>query len=353
MAWIGRTNPILCALDLLHPSLLLPAKWPFCAAFLAGGTALFVGVAALSLCKPLPDLPIIAAKHNGKIGGVSGALSRLEMPLVGRFAPSNPVLGREARGKFRLRQPPLAVLVSEVVLALGVMGGYGFLVRQAIVDSKTRPAIFWGVAWTGFFVSILAAASLGGAALARERENGTWDALRLSLLSAPQIVRGKLIAALATCLALSLPVWPLLLLCVDWGGAWVPTHGAQVQPFQLVAAMLIWLGVLWSHTLLGLLLSARASKAGAAVGGAIAVSLAWMLGSLFLVTGNGGAIGLLAIINPLMALAVATDPPPTYMAAAAGWPYALFAFALGALMLALVESEVVALLEGPLQRVKE
>ena len=353
--WIGRTNPILCALELLQPSPFLVPKWPYCAAFLAGGTVFFLGVAAHSLRKPLPELPIIAPKQDGKIGGVSGALARMEMPLVGRFAPSNPILGREARGKFRVRQPPLAVLISELVLGAGVLAGYLFLAYQALADATTRPAIFWGVAWTGFFVSILAASSLGGAALARERENGTWDALRLSLLSAPQILRGKLVASLGTCLALSFPAWPLLLICVDWRGAWTVQAGAsQVQPFQFVAALAIWLGVLWSQTLLGLWVSGRSKKTGGAVGSATIIALGWMIGSLFLfVMGRShenSALGFLAVSNPLVALALATDPQTDRLWTASGWPCALFSFVVGALLLALTEAEVGAQMGGEAER---
>lgn len=349
VVWFGRTNPVLCALDLLNPSPFMPAKWPFCGAFLLGGTVLLLWMAARGLRKPLPELPIMAPKFGGRVG-VSGALSRLEMPLVGRFAPRNPVLGREARGKFRLRQPPLPVLVAEIVLALGVLVLYVFIAREAIINPSARETIFWGVAWTGFFVSVLAASSQGGAALARERENGTWEALQLSLLLPSQIVRGKLVASLATSLVLSFPAWPLLLMCVEWGGAWTAQSTSnQVQPFQLVAAISIWLGVLWLQTVAGLLFSARAKRVGTAIGGATVVSLGWMLGSLFLFlldARDESALGFLAVTNPLVALGVATDPPDDYLWASAGWPFAVFALSLGALLLSLVEAEVAGLMNG-------
>lgn len=354
VVWFGRTNPVLAGLDLLSPSSplgLMPAKWPFCAAFLLGGSALLWWLATLGLVKPLPDLPLLSPKRGGsggKPGGVSGALARLEMPLVGHFAPRNPVLGREVRGKFRLRQPPLPVLVSEIVLGALVAGAYLLLIRQALVDPLSRPVIFWGVAWAGMSVALLGAISSGASALSRERENGTWDALRLSLLSPAQIVRGKLIASLCTSVALSLPVWPLLLLSVDWRGSWAArSTPGQVQPFQFVAGVVIWLGVLWLQTAAALLLGARAKKAGGATGAATLLSLGWMFGSLFLLVGNQeNRVGFLGTTNALLALMLATDPSslargrPGQLWLSTGWPFALFALIVGALLLVLVENEV-------------
>ncbi len=352
MAWFGRTNPALCALDLLQPSI-LPAKWPFCATFLALGTPLFLFAAMRGVRKPLPELHIISPKKDGR-GGVSGMLARLEMPLVGRFAPANPVLGREARGKFRLRQPPLPVLVVEIVLALAVALLYVVLAREAWINPTSRETIFWGVAWTGFVVSVLAASAQGGAGLARERENGTWEALQLSLLSPAQIVRGKLVASLATMLLLSFPAWPLLFLCIQWNGAWSATSTYTltvrgVQPFQFVAAVAIWLGVIWLQTLVGLFFSTRAKKVGGAVGAATGISIAWMLGSLFLFALNArdeSALGFLTVVNPLVSLAFATDPPSDYLWASTGWPFATFSLISGFLLLSLIETNIARSMQG-------
>ena len=58
---------------------------------------------------------------------------------------------------------------------------------------------------------------MGASAFSREYETGTWTLLRLSELSARDIISGKLGAMLIACAAFSLPFWPLLLLCVrDW-----------------------------------------------------------------------------------------------------------------------------------------
>lgn len=352
LVWFGRTNPALCALDLLQPSLILAPKWPFCLAFLAVGTPFFLFLGLLGVRKPLPELHIIAAK-KGAHSGVSGALARLEMPLIGRFAPNNPVLAREARGKFRLRQPPLAVLISEIVLAIAVGVLYVALAREAWVNPNSRPTIFWGVAWTGFVVSVLAACTQGGSAFARERENGTWEALQLSLLTPAQIVRGKLVAAIATMIFLAFPAWPLLLVCLQWDGTWGAARTfVGVQPFQLVAAIVIWLGTLWLQTLIGMLFSTRAKRVGGAIGGATLTALVWMLGSLllFLISSgpsSEGTLGFLAVVNPLMALGIATDPvPDSILWASTGWPFAIFALVVGFILRALIEAEIQTLMQG-------
>jgi len=342
VAWFGRTNPVLLALDLFSSSsALYPSKWPFCAVFLLAGIPFFWWIAALGLKKPLPDLPLLSPKPraNGKVTGVSGALSRLEMPLVGRFAPDNPVLGREVRGKFRLRQPPLPVLISEIVLGLGVSGVYLLLVRQAIISPGDRPTIFWGIAWAGFSVAVLGAIASGAGALPREREGGTWESLRLSLLSPAQIVRGKLWAGLGTSLVLSLPAWPLLLLCVDWGGSWtqIPSS-SSIAPSQLLAGIGIWLATLWLQSIAAMLVGVRAPKAGAATGVATLLSFGWTFGSLFLmVSGSRDAENLLDAINPFMALMVVMS---SARHGESGWLFIPFAVVVGALLLWLLEREV-------------
>ncbi len=348
VVWFGRTNPIMAALELLSPSP-FEAKWPVCAAFLVFTTPLFLWLATRGLLKPLAPLPLLSPrfgkdKGQGKEahGGVSGVLARLEVPLVGNFAPRNPVLGREVRGKFRLRQPPLPVLLSEIVLGVLVAGVYVLLVREAMVDPAARETIFWGVAWAGLCVAILNAITHGASALSRERENGTWESLSLSLLTPAQIVRGKLIAGLGTSIGLSVAVWPLLLLCVDWSGSWTAhVSPGGVQPFQLLAGMLIWLGTLWLQTIAAMLIGVRAKKAASAISVATLLSLGWMFGSLFLlVNGRSGAMSFLGITNPLVALSIATDPTPEISWAATGWPFALFALGAGAFLLALVERAV-------------
>ena len=341
--WFGRTNPIMAVLEMLSPSP-LEAKWPVCAAFLALTTPFLLWIATRGLVKPLAPLPFMSPRtgKNKKSGGVSGALARLEVPLVGRFAPRNPVLGREVRGKFRLRQPPLPVLLSEIVLGVLVLGVYGLLVRQALTDPMTRQVIFWGVTWAGFCVAIMGALSQGASALSRERENGTWETLRLSLLSPAQIVRGKLVASLGTSIVLSVVAWPLLLLCVDWSGSWTAQPSpSRVQPFQLVGASLVWLGTLWLQTTGAMLIGVRAKKAASATGVASLLSLGAMFGSLLLLgSGQRDFTNLLGITNPFVALSLVTSPTTRFSGAAAGWPFALFALVAGTLLLALIENEV-------------
>jgi len=266
-------------------------------------------------------------------------LSRLEMPLVGRFSPDNPVLGREVRGKFRLRQPPLPVLISEIVLGLGVGAVYLLLVRQAIISPSDRPTIFWGIAWAGFSVAILGAIASGASALPREREGGTWESLRLSLLSPAQIVRGKLWASLGTSLLLSLPAWPLLLLCVDWRGSWTDASTSSgIAPFQLIEGVGIWLTTLWLQSIAAMLIGVRAPKAGAATGLATLLSLGWMFGSLFLlISGSRDAQNLLGAINPFMALTAVMNGARL---GESGWLFVPFAFIVGTLLFWLLEREV-------------
>jgi ABC-type transport system involved in multi-copper enzyme maturation permease subunit len=85
-------------------------------------------------------------------------------------------------------------------------------------------------AMLGLFLITLVMPLMGAGALSRERENGTWEMLRLSLLEPRQIIFGKLMApliALASVFAISAPI---LLPCVRWFQFGEPHNSSDFGP---------------------------------------------------------------------------------------------------------------------------
>ena len=120
---------------------------------------------------------------------------------------------------------------------------------------------------------------MGAATFTRERESGSWEGIRLSLLSPATIIAGKLATPLLTCTLLSAPLWPILLLCVrsvDQPDA-AATRSIWLQPgvtlVQTVGALLVCAATAWCYTAWGMFLSWRCRNTSAATG--------WVIGTLF------------------------------------------------------------------------
>ena len=258
--WWGRTNAILAANDLVAGAP-LPAKWPYAVLLLLLLTLFCLGMAARALRRPLGEAPFIPSRRarpnasNNSSPNAALAISSgyFEVPFAGALRFANPVMGREVASKFRLRQPPLGVIVFEWVLALAVLFFYARTLGVALLDPGARQIIFWGVSFTGLSVSLIACGTMGANALAREHEDGGWAALRLSLLRPREIIAGKVGGILLTCALFSVPVWPLLLPCVSWPPRFAPMpYSGQIAPSQLVAVVAVWLGSMSAATLWGM-----------------------------------------------------------------------------------------------------
>ncbi len=137
-----------------------------------------------------------------------------EIPIGRWMRFANPLWQREFSAKFRMRQVPLGVIVSEAVLGLGVVVFYARAFWLAIIDPTSRALTWWALVMIALLVVMTAMLVMGASSLSREYETGTWTFLRLSELSAREIIVGKLGAMLVACVAFSLPFWPILALCV-------------------------------------------------------------------------------------------------------------------------------------------
>jgi ABC-type transport system involved in multi-copper enzyme maturation permease subunit len=311
----GKTNPIAACLEVISvlPGAFDPPAWQVSLGFeaIAGLGCLLLATRLMK--RPLPDQQWITPK---KSKGNKPHASHVHIPLVGHLRFANPMLDREVRSKFRMRQPPAAVIVAEVIL--GLIVGYYYLrtLYGAWFDVQQRTTIWWVICGVGIIVVMLATPVMGANAFARERENGTWEGIQLSLLSARDIVMGKLGGSLIACFLFSIPVWPLLLPCIRWRLEPFETywndHGVRL-PVAL-AVLLVFASTAFAYTAFGMWISWRIRRTSAAVGAA--------LGSLFatlillpvmcaILDFDGDfTAAVLGITNPLVVLAMASDSGP-------------------------------------------
>ncbi len=325
---LGRTNPLLRALEISGD-----LEWQrtyLCLCFLLAVTLFFLWVAAFYARRPLEEAPLIQRKPKPKPANETAGIaiqSHGEVPFFSRLRFANPVLDREVRAKFRMRQPPLAVVISEIIL--GVLVGFFYLrtLYWAVFEPQYRELIWWGIGFTGLIVTLMAATIMGGNGLSREREGGTWESIRLSLLGPGEILRGKIAASLVTCALFSLPVWPLLLPCIVWSA----DAGARgiVTKTDLLSAVLVWISSAWSYTLLGLWMGRKTNLTSRASGRALGFATLFLLLSPFALghLGPGLATLLLEKTHPFVAL---LDAKNFGLSVAAG--YALFQVIFGALI---------------------
>ena len=308
LEWIGRTNPLVGAHDLIANDA-SGNYWPGASATLLLILALCAYCAPRGVRKPLAQIPFIGdgQKISRKRGPTANVLPHFAVPLVSAWRFANPVLGREVRSKFRLRQPPLGVLVFEGILALLVAYFYARTVWAGFTDPSARGIIFGGVVVTSYIVTLIGCVIMGANSFSREHEGGTWESLRLSLLRPREIVRGKAVGIALTCGLFSLAVWPLLLPCVNWSVLWQNPRGSvDISISVLVAVIVIWLGSVITATMWGLWWGRRTRTTSAASGAALGTGTLWFVGVplISLLLGAGSDIEILLMwINPFGALA--------------------------------------------------
>jgi len=205
-------------------------------------------------------------KGSKKAKGGAGERSWWEIPLVGNLDFSNPVLQREARGKFRMRQAPLWVLIFEGLLALAVLYYYFTTMFRAFTKPLERETIWWVLSFIALFVVLLACAVMGATAFTREREAGTWEAVNLSLLTPIEIIAGKLLAPLLSCLVFSIPLLPLMLPCIRTGPRNPSIELLGVTPTQALGTYFILAATAFCCAAFGMCCSWRCRSTATAVG---------------------------------------------------------------------------------------
>ena len=189
----------------------------------------------------------------------SGALLA-DLPLDRFVGFSDPLLAREVKSRFRLRRAGLGLsLVRGALFLLAVTVWLWEIFWLFDVQSRADMAPYGLMAL--LFVGSLVLAVLSATSWTREREGGTWESLKLSLLTPRQILRAKWLSPLVSFAYYSAPLWILLPIGALFVSVWAFIEGAFI-----VAA---WLGL---AVALGLWMSWRV-KNGAA-------SIAWTVGIL-------------------------------------------------------------------------
>ena len=252
-----------------------------------------------------PSAPPAALLKSGNHGAKEWWL----IPVFSQLVFANPVLQRETRSKFRMRQPPFWVIAFEACLALFVAYFYLRALWGALFIRDEREIIWWIICFVALTVVALTSAVSGANAFTREREIRTWESLRLSLLSSREIVSAKLGAVLIGFAVFTLPTWPLLLPCIRH--LW--KHDEQREGVSLVQALLCFSLIAATgicYTLWGMFWSWRCRKTTSATG--------WTLGSLFfalvfapafLLTAFSGSSGDITwnFYNPFVSMGIAAD----------------------------------------------
>ena len=192
----------------------------------------------------------------------SGALLA-DVPLDRFVRFSDPLLSREVKSRFRLRQGGFWVNLVRFSLFLSAAAGWIWEIAW-LSDAPSRPEFMPSALRAFLYAGTLILAGIAATSWTRERESGTWEGLKLSLLPPRQILRSKWLSPLVSLLYYSAPLWVLLPI-----GAFYVDGGAALKGALVV---LSWMGL---STALGLWMSWRARNG--------AASMAWTTGALAIV----------------------------------------------------------------------
>ena len=164
-------------------------------------------------------------------------------PSLGQWLTRNPVVLKELRG--RMRGPRAFVVLTTYLL---LMSGFVTLLYVVYVTSTnnvySNPSsqligkfVFGAVVGIELLLVCFIAPAFTAGAISGEREHQTYDLLRTTLLSASQLVLGKLASALSYILLLLVAAVPLQSLAFLLGG--VALEEVMVATVLLVATALM------------------------------------------------------------------------------------------------------------------
>ncbi|HVF10219.1 MAG TPA: ABC transporter permease subunit, partial [Abditibacteriaceae bacterium] len=318
LALFGYSNPLLAAISLTRTGTIttpFPAgsigaatimaslpQWAICIALQMSVSVLLLYLAARALRKPLPTPRWVERKRwldrlravlvpperaqstphatqpstlpRRELRQRAGKALMREFPVerLARFA--NPVLQREVRSKFRLRQGSTWMLLLQILITSAVVTCYlyaGFLAT----DPPERAGTWVVLSRGGLIAVILVTAIMGAGAFSREREAGTWESLSLSLLSPREIIFGKLLTPLVMCAYGFVLFLPVLLPCALLSATSINDPSGDsfgAKTLSALATVLVVAGAGWCCTAWGLLLSWLCRRT--------AVAISWTLVTL-------------------------------------------------------------------------
>ncbi len=164
------------------------------------------------------------AKASARVEGA--LLADLPFDRLIRF--KNPLLSREVKGRFRLRRASAPLWFARSMAFLFAVVGW-VMAMTTLFDPVARASGASVVLWMEWILGVALVGTFAASGFAREREAGTWEGVRLSLLSNGEIARTKWASPLIAFALLTLPLWLLL-----W--AFVPVGGWNGVPFRVLLA---------------------------------------------------------------------------------------------------------------------
>jgi len=225
---------------------------------------------------------------------VEGALLA-DLPFDKWIHFKNPLLNREVRSRFRLRRGSAFIWLARFVLFLIGVSAWVFG-GAAMFDPVGRSGGAGGVLIIEWLLGVVLVGTFAATGFAREREAGTWEGVRLSLLSDGEIARTKWLSPLIAFALLSSPLWLLLvgyLPLGSWQGTPVRVMFCQVlviaSSLTLVSAIAGWMS-----------LRARSTT----------TATCWTLGILLFLLGVAPIVWNAFDTEGLIATSVVGVPPP-------------------------------------------
>ncbi|MBW3635832.1 MAG: ABC transporter permease [Armatimonadetes bacterium] len=202
---------------------------------------------------------------------VAGALL-YELPIERLVRFRDPLLSREVKSRFRLRAGNRVVSVlrfGAFLIAGGLWSLAAFSTTDAHIRDSTGQMWLFGLWGCG----MLAMGVMAGSSFTRERESGTWEGLKLSLLRPTQIVRSKWLAPLVAFGYWSAAGWILVPFYIKWSA-----KGTGIDFLPMIGAIAIIVFSLGAACALGLYISSRAPHSAAGTSWTLAVLLVILAG---------------------------------------------------------------------------
>ncbi len=172
-----------------------------------------------------------------------------DLPFDRLIRFKNPLLNREVKSRFRLRRTSAWVWVGRSALFVFAVGGW-VMAMTLVFDGVGRPTGAPVVLWSEWILGVALIGTFAASSFSREREAGTWEGIRLSLLSSGQIARTKWASPLVAFALLTSPLWLLLFAFAplgDWSGLpfRILISGACLVATSLgfISALALWISV--------------------------------------------------------------------------------------------------------------
>jgi ABC-type transport system involved in multi-copper enzyme maturation permease subunit len=208
------------------------------------------------------------ARLGEKVGGA--LLYQLPFEKLVRFR--NPLLRREVRARFRMRQGNFAMAIGRLVALFLIVSAWLMMI-STLFDPSWREGVGRTLIIWIWALGVLVIAVLSSTAFTREQESGTWEGLQLSLLTIKEIVLSKWVSSLVTYAYWSLPLWMWVPFCARIG------RFDGVAIFPLLGAVALVLASLCTTAALGLYVSSRTPNSAAATSWTLAVLLLGIVGA--------------------------------------------------------------------------